>query len=99
MIKIKIQNIGQIDGDEVVQVYMHRSDGDKKSAIKELKGFRRIHIKSGDTVETAITLPVKNLVSYNAESGKMEIQPGQYELQIGASSNDIRKTVDIIILN
>ena len=92
-----INNAGNDDGDEVVQVYIQLPERNIPLPIKELKGFKRLNIKHGGQENVKIDIAVKSL-RYWDESISVFVHPkGEYTLMIGASSVDIRMTKKIMI--
>jgi beta-glucosidase len=91
-IRCKITNIGNYDGDEVVQLYIKDEHASVARPILELKGFQRIHLKRGasKTVSFEITPALLTMLDKNL---KKVIEPGRFRIMIGASSNDIRQRV------
>ena len=87
-----LKNTGQREGDEVVQLYVRALHSENLTQHKILKGFRRLHLKAGASRRVEITLPISNLAYYNTGRKAFIVEPGTYELQIGASSDDIRLT-------
>lgn len=84
-----IKNTGPKEGDEVVQLYIHDVESSVDRPEKELKGFRRIHLKSGETKTVFFTLE-KSAFSYWDDSNKRWFaEPGAFEIRIGSSSDNI----------
>jgi len=93
-----VKNIGQVAGAEVAQVYVgfpRIAEGNEPP--EQLKGFRRIFIKPGQTRKVAVTLNPQSFSYWSTTQHAWRIQPGSYSLMVGASSADIRlsKTIDI----
>ncbi|MDR0940160.1 MAG: glycoside hydrolase family 3 C-terminal domain-containing protein [Mediterranea sp.] len=84
-ISVPVTNLGAMDGDEVVQVYLRRPD-DTDGPIKTLRAFRRVHILAGETAEVRIQLGRKELEWWNPDSNSVGLTRGRYELLIGGSS-------------
>lgn len=87
-ISFDIKNIGDMDGKETAQVYIGKKDSAFVRPIKELKAFSKTEIKAGETKTVSILLPVSDLAIYNET--KWEVENGEYEIYIGASSQDIK---------
>ena len=85
-----LKNAGRFDGDEVAQVYVRLPEYEGKAPIKELRGFKRVHLKKGQS--QVVTIPVRREdLRYWSESKKEFIVPeGLPEIMVGASSADIR---------
>ena len=90
VVSVNIKNTGKIAGDEVVQLYLHDELATVARPVKELKGFRRIHLLPGETQEVSFMIPSEMLAMYDA-SMKKTIEPGRFSVMIGASSKDIRQ--------
>jgi beta-glucosidase len=95
----KLSNTGSYDGDEVVQLYVKYLDSRLSQPIKQLKQFKRINLKAGQTITDTLLLNLNELYSYDDSKNKYIIENGQYEIQIGASSRDIRLVGNIKIDN
>ena len=88
---VDVKNSGDREGDEVVQLYAQAVSPKKEHAIKELRGFKRIHLVPGETKTVHFTIkPNKDLTRYDTASKKYVVDTGKYQLQVGASSDDIR---------
>jgi beta-glucosidase len=83
---IPIKNSGRLDGTEVVQVYVRKSN-DIEGPIKTLRGFKRVDIRSGKTVQVEIDLPPSSFEFYDRKQRKMAVTQGEYEVYYGNSSD------------
>lgn len=84
---IPVTNVSDVDGDEVVQVYV-KANADKEGPSKSLRGFKRVSIKAGDTVYVEIPMGEKEIDLFNPMTGKMEAPSGKYTLYYGGSSDE-----------
>ncbi|MBQ2342315.1 MAG: glycoside hydrolase family 3 C-terminal domain-containing protein [Bacteroidaceae bacterium] len=85
-----LENTGECDGDEVAQVYTRLPEYEGKAPLKELRGFKRVHLKRGESKEVTIHLRREDL-RYWSESNKQFVVPqGLPTVMVGASSADIR---------
>jgi len=92
-LRCKITNTGHYDGDEVVQLYIKDEYASVARPVMELKGFQRIHLKKGETKEVLFEITPK-LLSMLDKNLNTIVEPGDFRIMIGASSNDIKlKTV------
>jgi beta-glucosidase len=89
-ISIDIKNTGPQDGDEVVQLYVQQLNPKQLRPSKQLKGFRRISVKKAQTQTIRFTLTAQDFATFDTTAGKFVTEPGQYEIQTGASSSDIK---------
>lgn len=96
-VTVRVKNTGNYDGDEVVQLYVKSPVGDIDAPVKSLAGFARIHIRKGETASVCIPLRISSLRYYDEEKKDYRIRSGKYEIQAGASSDDIRAKMNITI--
>jgi beta-glucosidase len=95
---VQVKNAGSRAGDEVVQLYTHAAKPKQVRALKELRGFERITLKPGETRRVEFTLtPDRDLIYYDAGRKAYAVEPGAYEIQIGASSRDIRQKAPLTV--
>ncbi len=89
-LRLNITNTGNRDGDEVVQLYLRRPAQHAGIPLKELKGFKRVSINKGTAKTISFSLDNKALEYWDEKANAYVIYPGQYELLIGSSSEDIK---------
>ena len=85
-----IRNIGGVDGAEVAQVYVSARCKGVYRPAKELKGFAKVFLKAGEEKQVTVPLDDKAFRYFNTRTGKFEVESGEYEIQVGASCEDIR---------
>jgi beta-glucosidase len=88
-VKFAIRNIGTLGGDEVVQLYIRDVVASVSRPVKELKGFKRIHLEPGERKEISFSISTELLAFYD-EHMNLVVEPGTFEITIGSSSEDIR---------
>lgn len=91
-VKFNITNSGKMDGDEVAQLYIKMPESNIPMPIKQLKGFRRVFIKKGETKEVEIILKKEELRYWDELKSSFIVPKGKYVFTVGASSEDIRLT-------
>ncbi len=93
-ISVDVTNTGDRAGEEVVQLYIHDLYSTVTRPIKELRGFRRISLLPGERKRVEFTLPAERLGALD-ETMKFSVEPGDYEIMVGSSSDDsdLLKTV------
>jgi len=92
-VTLKVKNAGAKAGDEVVQLYLRPVDPKRPRAQHELRGIERISLKPGEVREVSFdVLPTRDLTYYDADKKSYAVDAGGYEVQVGASSADIRLT-------
>lgn len=84
-----VTNTGDREGDEVPQMYLRQRVSSVTTYEQNLRGFDRIHLKPGETRTVTFTIEPDFLAIWNLEM-KRVVEPGQFDVQIGASSKDIR---------
>jgi len=85
-----VTNTGTRAGDEVVQLYVHDVAASVTRPIKELKGFKRISLNPGATQTVVFTVPASELAFWNTTQHAFYVEPGSFQVMVGASSADIR---------
>ena len=88
-ITFDVTNTGQRDGEEVVQLYLHDEVASVVQPLKQLKKFQRVFIPKGETRQVKFTLDAEDLSIINAEMESV-VEPGDFTVMIGSSSDDIR---------
>jgi beta-glucosidase len=92
-VSVLVKNVGTRPGDEVVQLYGRTLSPKRPMPLKQLAGFARVSLAPGEERRVSFTLSPKQAFAYYDEGGKaMRVEPGDYEVQIGASSRDVRLT-------
>jgi len=89
-VSVDITNTGGYDGEEVVQLYVSFPDSKVSRPAIALKGFERVAVKKGATVTVVIPLNASELTYWNEDRHAFVLEPGKVQIQIGASSADIR---------
>ena len=90
-VSVEIKNTGKVDGEEVVQLYIKDVQSDKWMARKQLRKFERIALRKGETKTVVFKLNTdKDLRYYDALERQYMVEPGDFEIQIGCSSEDVR---------
>ena len=90
VVKVTVKNSGSRDGDEVIQLYERPSVVGLEDPIHSLRAFQRVHLRAGEEKDVALRVPVRNFRVFVDAKDDYAVTPGPHELQIGASSSDIR---------
>ena len=96
-VTLTVTNTGTREGAEIVQLYVAKPDAKIFRPAQELKGFAKVHLQPGESQTVTIPLDDKAFRYWNTQSNRWEVEGGQYELRIGASSADIRLTAAVDI--
>jgi beta-glucosidase len=89
-VSIDVKNIGDYDGDEVVQLYINDIYSSVTTPKKTLKGFKRVFIKKGETKSVEFVLTSEELAIWNRDM-KHVVEPGEFEVMVGGNSIDVQK--------
>jgi beta-glucosidase len=87
---INITNNGPFDGKETVQLYIRDLVGSVTRPVKELKGFQKIDLKSGETKTVSFLITPDDLKFYNYDL-QYDWEPGEFEIMIDPNSRDVKK--------
>ncbi|MDP4094532.1 MAG: glycoside hydrolase family 3 N-terminal domain-containing protein [Bacillota bacterium] len=82
-----VRNTGSIDGMETVQLYVRDLASSVVTPVKQLKGFKKVEIKAGETVTIEIPLDIRELFIVN-EAEEYVVEPGEFEIMVGPDSRD-----------
>lgn len=85
-----LKNSGDMDGDEVVQLYVSARKHTDKDPIKQLKAFQRISLRKGEMKKVELTVPYAELQVWDEKQNRFILPDKEMTLEIGASSSDIR---------
>ncbi|MGY8946689.1 MAG: glycoside hydrolase family 3 C-terminal domain-containing protein, partial [Flavobacteriales bacterium] len=98
-VQLEVTNIGEMDGDEVVQLYIRDKVSSATRPVKELKGYKRVHLKVGETKKVTFEIIPESLAFYDIDMNYV-VEPGAFNIMTGSSSNykDL-KSVELNILN
>ena len=89
VVRCMVKNIGDREGDEVVQLYLREPVSAVARPVIELKGFQRIHLAPGESKEVSFLVSREILAALDKDLRQV-VEPGNYQLMIGASSRDLR---------
>ncbi|MBN8857362.1 MAG: beta-glucosidase BglX [Sphingobacteriales bacterium] len=87
---VTVTNTGTRAGKETVQLYLRDMVGSITRPVKELKGFRKIELKPGESKTVLFTISVEDLKFYNSDL-KYVAEPGDFKVFIGSNSRDVRE--------
>ena len=97
-LSVKVKNSGEIAGKEVVQVYINDRISSVTTPIKVLKGFNKVNIDSNDVITVNFSIPCKELGLWDKNMNYI-VEPGEFDIMIGASAEDIKLKDSIKITN
>ena len=86
---ITVTNTGSKDGKEIIQLYMRDVIGTNSRPVKELKGFQKIELKTGESKTVSFNITTADLKYYNTDL-KYDWEPGEFHIMIGGNSKDVK---------
>jgi beta-glucosidase len=90
-VSVEVKNVGEREGDEVVQLYVRDVESQRPMPVKQLRGFERIALGRGESRTVTFPLvPERDFAYYDEVRKAFAVEPGEFEVQVGASSHDIR---------
>ncbi|OOF99274.1 glycoside hydrolase family 3 protein [Aspergillus carbonarius ITEM 5010] len=89
----EVQNSGSVDGAEVAQLYVGIPNG----PMRQLRGFEKVYIASGETVQVSFSLDRRDLSTWSVEAQQWQLQSGTYQVYVGRSSRDLPLTGEFSI--
>lgn len=89
-VSVCVTNTGNLDGDEVVQLYVQYPDSKVTRPERQLRGFDRVHIPAGETVTVTFPIEAEDLAWWDADRHAWVLERGRVRFLVGASSADIR---------
>jgi beta-glucosidase-like glycosyl hydrolase len=96
VLSFTLNNAGERTGTEIPQLYIRDCLASLVRPVKELRAFGRVTLQSGQTAEITFRVPV-DMLNFTGPAGQRTIEPGVFELQVGASSADIRLRTEITV--
>jgi beta-glucosidase len=96
-VSVTVTNTGKRTADEVVQLYLHDLVASVARPIKELKGFRRVHLRPGQSEIVTFELGSRELSLWDKQM-KRVVEPGAFQILVGASSADIRQEAKLEVV-
>ena len=88
-----VKNLGEMEADEVAQLYVKRIESAVERPEKELEAFDRVTLKGGETKTVTLEFPVSELAHWDNETNGWVLEHGKIEILVGSASDDIRQTI------
>lgn len=88
-VTFNVKNTSNIEGAEVAQLYIQDIESSIIRPIKELKGFKKVLLKGGETIQIEMELTAKDFSFYNVETKSWEVEKGDFNILIGNASDNI----------
>ena len=90
-----LTNTGDREGAEVAQLYVSDPVCSVMRPVKELKGFKKVFLKPGESRRITLDIPVSSLAFYSEAQSQFVVEPGEFILQLGASTSDITQRISV----
>lgn len=90
-----LTNTGDREGAEVAQLYVSDPVCSVMRPVKELKGFKKVFLKPGESRRITLDIPVSSLAFYSEAQSRFVVEPGEFILQLGASASDITQRISV----
>ena len=90
-----LTNTGDREGAEVAQLYVSDPVCSVMRPVKELKGFKKVFLKPGESRRITLDIPVSSLAFYSEVQSQFVVEPGEFILQLGASVSDIKQRISV----
>ena len=90
-----LTNTGDREGAEVAQLYVSDPVCSVMRPVKELKGFKKVFLKPGESRRITLDIPVFSLAFYSEAQSQFVVEPGEFILQLGASASDIKQKISV----
>jgi beta-glucosidase len=93
-IAVEVENVGEREGDEVVQLYVRDEEASVTRPVKELRGFRRVRLAPGERRRVTFRLAAEQL-AFTGLDGALVFEPGRVRLMVGTSSVELPCQADV----
>ncbi len=90
LLNFKVKNSGHRQGKEIYQIYIRNAKGDDNKKIKELKQFGKLELLAGEEKEVSVKIEGSSFLHFCTKRQAFTVEKGEFEILIGASSEDIR---------
>lgn len=96
IVRLKITNESDIDGEDVIEVFIGKNNSKIYRPVKELKGFKKTFIKKHQSIDIDINIDIDNLKSYRQLTDSFELEDGDYQIYLAKNSDHI---IDNFLIN
>ncbi len=96
-VSFRLSNTGGMAADEVVQLYVSRPESSVEWPEKELKAFKRVSLKAGESKKVVLSIASEDLRYWNVEKNGWDLETGRIDILLGSSSDDIRQRNSAIV--
>ena len=89
-VTVDVQNVGDVEGKEIVQLYVGDVESSVYTPAQQLKGFEKVSLEPGEKKSVTFSLDKRSFAFYNVNASDWQVESGDFKIMIGASSRDIR---------
>ena len=94
---VTVKNIGDVAGEEIVQLYVKDIESTIFRPEKELKGFEKVYLEPGEEKNVNFELNARSFAYYNTNINDWHVESGEFEILVGASSRDIKASGKVYV--
>lgn len=88
-VELSVTNTGEIEGDEIVQLYISDKEASVEREVKSLKGFQRVSLEPGESKTVSMKIDKADLAFFDVDKKSWVVEPGEFEVLVGNSSRNI----------
>jgi len=88
-VEVSVKNVGAVEGQEIVQLYVHEREPAEPGPVRELRAFDKIRLAPGEQKTVRLTLTRRDFAHYDARAAAWVVKPGAFELHAGGSSREL----------
>ena len=92
-VSFDVKNLGDMEADEVTQLYVKRIGSAVERPLKELEAFDRVTLQAGETKKVTLEFPIEELAHWDNDTNQWVLEHGKIEILVGSASDDIRQTI------
>lgn len=96
-VEFTVENTGKVGGAEVAQLYVREMNPTVSRPVKELKGFRKVFLRPGESRRVTLALTVRDFSYWDADEHAWRATPGEFMILIGTASNDVRLSDTVVL--
>ena len=96
-VTVTVKNTGKVDGKEIVQLYVHENNSHVSRPEKELKGFSKVLVKAGESVDVSFTLDKRSFAYWDDNTHEWALDSGKFTILVGASSDNCPLSAEVEI--
>lgn len=98
VVSVKVSNTGEVYGAEVVQCYVSDCECSVERPLKELKAYKKVFLKPGETKEIELRLSEESFAFYDVNSHDFVVEPGKFNIYVGNASDNCKLTGEIMLM-